>query len=159
MSLLGSKLFCKMPFDVVETFALLFWDLIPDWHVFYIQYISMFFCLNCNKKCHQTALWEKRKGPKFDPQLSFGFVADRMVGNSVCQMYWWPFLHTFSWWWMRFRRSFMAAVSGCKVTDSFYILVSIPALVSADMLSTAGQGSSKIEIVKTYILFSVSQLK
>lgn len=118
MSLWGSKVVCKMPFHAVETFPLLFWDLIPDWHEFYIYQYG--FLLELQEKCHQTALWEKTKGQKFDPTAVFWFGADGMVGNRVCQMCWWSFLHTFSWW-MIFWRSFLPAVSGCKVTDSFYI--------------------------------------
>lgn len=72
------------------------------------------------KKYVQTSRWTKTKGQKFDPQLSLWFGADGLVEIGLCQVCWWPSLHAFSWWWRRFGRSLLAAVSGCRVTGSFF---------------------------------------
>lgn len=37
---------------------------------------------------------------QFWPTTVYWFGADGLVGSRVRQMLWWPFLHTFSWWWI-----------------------------------------------------------
>ncbi len=108
--------------------------------------------LGLQEKCHQTALWEKTKGQKFDPQLSFGLALTGWLGTACVRcadgLF---FIRSVDDGWDFEEASWQLSAVAKLLTVSIF-----PALVSAEMPSTAGQGSSKIEIVKTYIFFGVT---
>jgi len=60
-----------------------------------------------------TILGEDERS-KFWPTTVCWFGADGLFGSRVGQMCWWPFLYTFSWWWMRCGRSFFGSCQSLR---------------------------------------------